>query len=862
MKFTLKWLKRHIKLNSSYSLEEICTKLDAIGIEVESVHDQQAIYDKFVIGEILSAIKHPNADTLHVCQVKCSQDADAPVMQIVCGATNVKIGMRVVLAMVGATVPNGLFLIKKSKIRGVESEGMMCSASELNLLHDYRFTSSNNGIIELPQDAPVGKKFAVYAGLDDVIIDVALTPNLRQACACVRGIARDLASAGCGELITINALSTGEAQCPIKVNIDAKQFCSEFNIFAAYGVNIDGYLSNDIVSLLRETGKLHDHPLVNISNFIMLDLGRPNHIYDLDKISGNKITIRLSNAGEKFIALGGIEYTMPSGIIVICDDEKILCLGGLMGGESSKVDQTTKNILVEFADFNHEKVLWAGQTLNINSDSRFRFESGIDIDATTICISHTMHLLQTTYNTTFSSIETAHGTVPNYLKSISFSMQQLERYLGIRATAEEVELILDNLHFMPQRLAGNNDVGWDLTIPSWKYGDINTYQDMIEEVLRMGLMDMINSHSDNGVSSYLVDSAIADILAHDDMSIHDHRIVVQSIGSRMRDVMLSRGLDEVITWSFYSTHDESDFMIGTEHICKYHFSETTRSVDNISSSTTNDTEVIAIINPINSNFAIMRRSIVPNLVQMLHNNSKRGYTNLSIFEIGHIYCHYFHQHQATCIAGLRSGNVCNNSIHGAVRHWDFYDVRDDVMALFASIGMSGEIANYKFDRICPEYYHPNKSIRIKLGNVVVAFCGELHPSIVRIKKVDKSFVMVFEVLAYNLPSKVYGMHHKKKQFSISNYQYIERDLAFILNKYVNVADVMNTIKSLNIKYLDTVEVFDVYQGKGIENDKKSVAIKIKIQPQNMNMNDEEIKNITDKIVKVITDRYNGILRDK
>ena len=661
-----------------------------------------------------------------------------------------------------------------------------------------------------------------------------------------------------GDLKQLNSPNTigEENKCQVVAEIEDTEFCSEFSVFTCHNINLncESEKYKEITNFLQNIGKLNDNPLVNISNFVMFDMGRPSHMYDLDKISGNSIVIRESKKGEKFLALGGVEYTMPDGIGVICDEEKILCVGGIMGGELSKVDANTKNILVEVADFNPEKVSLGGQILNINSDSRFRFESRVDSGTTGKCLADIKEFLRDMCNSV-TDVNIAKGYETHYLKNINFSLTQLKKYLGIAITEREVETILEKLHFQPEK-SSNDPACWNLTIPSWKWGDIEIYQDVIEEVLRMGLVERINlANKSLDKQDYIIQGSIDSAINGNNATASDHRGIRNSLISELKDVMFGRGLDEVITWSFYSQADEETSMLHENHFKKFCSIGSKKNEKR-----SDDIETIHITNPINNNFTIMRRSMIPNLVRILDNNFKRGYSNLSFFEVGNIYGHNIENKQMLCIAGMRSGQVSNHSIHEKNRIWDFYDARDDVMGLLESLGMSSSIFDYKVDYETPGYYHPNRSIGIKLGMSTIAFCGELHPSIMRNKKFDTSVVM-FEILIHNLPSKVYKPR-KHKTFTISNYQSIERDFAFILDENIKAGDIVKTIQGLNNRKISKIDIFDVYQGKGMDPNKKSVAIKVKIQPENANMNEEAIQDISDNIVNALQKEYSAILRDK
>ena len=837
MKFTLSWLKTHIDINLDYSVEDICKKLDEIGLEVESCEDRSQKYKNFIIAEVISAEQHPNADSLKVCKVNTGSE----VLNIVCGAPNARAGIKVVLAKIDAIVPNGSFIIKKSTIRGAESEGMLCSAEELGLIGDIRFESSD-GIIEIDSKAEVGMPFSKYAGIDEIIIEVSLTLNRRKDSASVYGIARDLAAAGVGKLKSIDNISyISSNELPeIKVQIDAKDHCYQFNCFTCADQKIIKHEESAPLSHIKE---LHNNPLVNISNFLMFDLGHPNHIYDLDKIAGDKIYVKLSDGGEEFIALGGQSYILPKDILIISDSEKVLCVAGVMGGELSKVDENTKNILVEVANFKQETVAFAGQKLKITSDSRLRFEGGIDHDFIDIFTEKMMSCFEAC-----SAIQKVYGTQNELAKEIEISIENIERYIGISVDEDEIYEMLTRLSFNPRRVSGGV---LEVTIPSWKQGNIETYHDVIGDILRIGLIDKINSTNSNRRlirSTDVKSNMIESINGNSSDNILNPRVIIDSTGSKLRQRLLSRGIHEVLTWSFYSELDETDFSIEENHISNYCIKSQGDAV-----------ELVKLVNPLNNNFTYMRRSIIPNLVKILCKNPNNKEKSFSVFETGNIYSNFIDNMQSFCVAGLRGGDIFKNSIHNKNRCWSFFDVREDFLSLLGEFGMSGNIVDYSIDSEVPKYYHPSKSIRIKLGNIVLGICGELHPNIIKKFDINHSSVAIFELFTHNIPIKGYKIK-QYKPLIISNYQKIKRDLAFILDSQIRVGDIIKTINSLKEKLIDDVEVFDLYNG--IAEGKKSIAFSFEIQPTEANITDEIINGLMNKVIKAIQDKHNGILRDK
>lgn len=819
MKFSLNWLKKHIDLHCTDA--EVLAKIDEIGLEVESFEDQKAKYNHFIVAEILHTEAHPNADSLRICKV----NTGGAVLNIVCGAPNARPGIKVVLAMVGAIVPNGSFQIKKSKIRGVESEGMLCSIEELLL------GKESDGIIELDSNAIIGKSFSEQARLDDTIVEVALSPNRRRDCASVYGIARDLAAAGCGTLRNVEITSSNGEKPSMLVEIEAIDQCHQFNFFTCELIN-QKLLNIEDIKFMSKIKDLHENVLVNLSNFTMMNLGNPNHIYDLDKIKGEKIYVRLSKDNEKFIALGGKEYCLPSGLLVIADKEKVLCIAGVIGSELSKVDENTKNILVEVANFTPKSVALAGQLLTITSDSKYRFEGGIDIAS----VDRTIEWIRQFFPNA-SAVTRSYGESYNYVTELEISLDKVESYLGIKVHDEEINNILQRLSYQPKLIDSRK---FQLQIPTWKQGNVESYYEVIEDLLRMGLMEKINSFSINKpfikgvqVSQNMMDA----VNSNSHKNIFNPRLIINSTGSQLRQELIGRGMNEVLTWSFYN--QEENFTIENHHITKYYLNKKSDEI-----------EIISIKNPINNNFQIMRRSLIPNLVNTLATYPNNQEKNLSIFEIGNIYGRVLDDFQSILVSGLRVGNISQK------QKFSFYDVRDDFMTLLKVFSMSDKLIDYSYDSHVPHYYHPTKSIRIKLGNNVLGICGELHPTIISKFDIKHQQVAIFELLTNNIPSKAYKIQ-SKKELILPIHQKIDRDLAFVVDNNLMVGDIVKAVNSTKEKLIADIEVFDVYYG--VEDGKKSVAIKIWIQP-NDNITDEEINTIMNRVIQTVSEKVGGKLR--
>lgn len=787
MKFTLSWLKQ--LLDKAANADEIALALNAIGFEVEGLEDKSAIYSPFVIAEIKEVSRHPDAEKLNVCQVNNGKE----ILQIVCGADNARAGIKVVLAPVGAMIPANSMLIKASKIRGIESNGMLCSAYELLLGTDAE------GIIELGSDAAVGTKYASYANLNDVVFDIALTAN-RGDGASVYGIARDLAAKGIGTLrpLTSPIPKYIESESPITIRIEDVDGCSAFTGTYIAGVNnFPG--TNVYANALKGVGNTPKTPLVDISNFAMLNYGRPNHVYDADKITGD-VVIRKSRAGEQFVAIGGQEYELPEGLMVIADSAMVLCVAGVIGGELSKVTEATKNILVEVADFNPIAVTNAGRALNQHTDSRFRFERGIDHGNTDFFTNYLNSIILSTCGGQATSRQMVTASTPNFITEVKFDFDNVKALGGIDIAEGTAREILKRLGFFWE--------GSTVKIPTWRQGGIDGAADIVEEILRIYGFDFIPSEP----------------LPLSQANIIPGRVDLENA---MRHALTQRGMDEVLSWSFMDESLARKF---------------------------GHDDHIKLANPISVELNVMRKTAIPNLMSFIGKNCARGYANLAFFEMGSIYAREHKDNQMKCLTGLRSGKINARSVHKDEREVSFYDAKADLYAA---------VAAYQFDadkltvsRNVPSYYHPGRSACLTLGKNIIGYCGEIHPEIINHYDLNCQ-VVGFELLFHNLPLPKSII--KRTKLDISDYQVVVRDFAFIVADSIAVTEILKAAKSVN-PMIESAEVFDVYAGKGIEKGMKSVAITIRIQPRLKTLSDEEINTIAEGIINTAANKFEAILR--
>ncbi|CAG7597062.1 MAG: phenylalanine--tRNA ligase subunit beta [Candidatus Midichloria sp.] len=792
MKFTLKWLKRY--LNTSASLSEVISKLNQIGLEVEEVVDNNELYNKFVVAKVLEAGPHPNSDKLKICKI----DNGEEVLQIVCGAPNARAGITVVLAPIGTIMPIDGMSIKKSAIRGVESHGMLCSAQELNIGEDH------DGIIELTQ-GEAGESFAKLYGLDDSIIEISLTPN-RGDCASVIGIARDLAATGIGQFVSEISIKKPESRLkknPIEIRIIAKDICHEFCYI--YGENIDNssIKNEERFTILKNTGYELKNPLVDISNFMMFDLGRPAYIYDADQIKG-EVSVRRSIEGENFRAIGGNNYVLPEGLLVIADQEKILSIAGVIGGEESKVTQNTKNIIIEIADFDSEAVMKSGRAVNLNTDARFRFERKVDFTNTEYFANAITEFIGSHCGGNFSAITTLRGEGDRGSVSIEFDPSSVARISGLDLSERESINILKNLGFSIN--------GTSVGVPSWRVGDISGPADLVEEVLRIyGLANIPERN-----------------LPYSFHPLNKYDEIAQKVFNRL----INRKLTEVISWSF----------VGEAIAKSFAFEES----------------MLRIANPITPDMAIMRPSVLCSFIPVISKNIARKVESFNIFESGWAYGRGYNNFQTRVIAGIRSGYITEKGVHYEARLADFFDVKDDVMAVLSEFGMDAN--RYTITREAPQYYHPTRSCCLKLGKSIIAFFGELNPKVGMDLKIEQKNLVAFEIFLENIPQVSNNFSKRKKE--LFDYHVINRDFAFIVKKEILGGDLLRAISSLRIEMISQVKIFDIYEGKGIEPGFKSVAIALKIQPKLAMITDKEIDSIAENIMIKLKNEFNAKLRLK
>lgn len=787
MKFPLSWLRQYLATDAT--LADIAQKLTAIGLEVEGIEDKAAELKGFVVGHVVSAEKHPDADKLRCLVV----DTGREQLKVVCGAPNARAGMKGVFAPAGSYIPGLDVTLKKSMIRGQESNGMMCSSRELCLSDEHE------GIIELPDSAPTGGDAADALGVNDPVIDINLTPN-RGDCAGVYGIARDLAAAGLGTLKPFDAAKPeANANEPIAIRIEDTAACPLFLGRYVAGVK-NGASPAEVQQKLTAAGQRPIDALVDITNEASIGLNRPLHVFDADKIKGD-LVIRLSKAGESFAALNDKTYTLDEDMIVICDDTGVISLAGIMGGATTAVDANTKNVLIECALFDPVRIAKTGQKLQIDSEARYRFERGIDAAFMPQAIEWATAAVLARCGGSAGKVVVA-GALPPAHAAIAYSPERLKLLGGLDLAAEKQKEILTALGFA---INDADAKSWRVTAPSWRH-DVMGAADIVEEILRIVGYDNIPAvpvRAPAGEKRAAVAPA-----------------TLRAI--RARQALAGRGLLETVTWSFLA--DDRADMFGA------HLHQQKAS--------------LTLTNPISVELSVMRPSLLPNLVDAAARNTDRGQHDAALFEIGNIYRSADAKGQLLTAGVLRAGNASPRHWAGPARAVDVYDAKADALAILEACGVN--TASLQVTADAPEWYHPGRSGQLRLGREVLASFGEIHPAVLQKLKRDEAMAGA-EVYIAALPNPK-NKGPQKELLKPSPFQPLGRDFAFLAVRDLAADTLVRAIKAVDRQLITAVEVFDVYQGKGVPEGQKSVAVAVTLQPADKTLTDAEIVAVCDKIV--------------
>ncbi|MGH6947123.1 MAG: phenylalanine--tRNA ligase subunit beta [Kiloniellales bacterium] len=799
MKLTLKWLKEHLETDAG--LAEVTATLTRIGHEVEGVTDRAAALAPFRVAYVKEARPHPNADRLRVCLV----DTGKEVVQVVCGAPNAHTGMKGVFAPSGTTIPGTGLLLKPSEIRGEKSNGMLVSEREMGLSEEHE------GIIELPEDAKVGEPFAKIAGLDDPVIEIKVTPN-RGDCLGVHGIARDLAAAGLGRLTPIAAeRSIGSFKSPTlwkrELPAEAADACPYVAGRSYRGLR-NGPSPAWLQQRLRAIGLRPISALVDITNFVTFDLGRPLHVFDAGKLAGNP-TMRLAKDGEEILALDGESYRLTSEDTVIADALGVQAIGGIMGGELSGATAETSEAFLEVALFDPLRVARSGRRLGIKSDARYRFERGLDPASAEWGVEVATRLILALCGGEASQTVSA-GKLPKPRRTISFRPKRVETLGGLAVPLAEQKRILKGLGFA---LAGSGAM-LKATVPGWR-NDVEGEACLVEEVLRIVGYDEIPQ------APLTLDTA----LPLPALTPKQRRV------SAARTALAWRGLEEAVSFSFVSRKEATLFGGGEL--------------------------ALTLLNPISADLDAMRPSVLAPLLAAVRRNADRGQREIALFEIGPEYRDPTPDGQATVAAGLRAGRASLRSWAEPERAPDMLDAKGDVLAVLEMLG--APIDNLRAVAEAPKWYHPGSSGAFKLGPNLLARFGEIHPRVLAAYDV-KGPVAAFELYLDAVPEPRGKGGKLKPALELSPLQPVVRDFAFLVEESVAADTVLRAARGADKALIAKVELFDLYAGKGIPEGKKSLAIAVTLQPRDKTLTDAEIEAVAAKVVAQVAKASGGTLR--
>ena len=776
MKFTLSWLKEH--LDTDVALDGILDSLTRIGLEVEGVENPGEKLAAFRIAKVLSAAPHPQADKLQVLSV----DAGDGPCQVVCGAPNARAGLVGVFGSPGAVVPSNGMVLRVAAIRGVESNGMMCSSRELELGDEH------DGIIELPADAPVGAAFADYADLNDPVIDVAITPN-RQDCMGVRGIARDLAAWGIGTLKPLAVTPTaGTFPCPTEIRTDDPEGCPAFYGRVIRGVS-NGPSPDWMQRRLKAIGQRPISALVDITNYVMFDLGRPSHAYDLTTLSGAVIARRAKD-GETVTALNGKSYALTPTMTVIADDNGAHDIGGIMGGEHSGVAETTTDVLIEVAFFDPERIAKTGQALGLTSDARARFERGVDPAFLDDAIEILTGMILSICGGEASDVVRA-GTPPVSTKTVEYDPALCLRLGGIDVPAREQEAILTRLGFVVA-----ND--WTVTVPSWRR-DVDGPADLVEEVVRIIGLDQV----------------VSTPLPRADGVAKPTATPLQKVERKVRRAAAARGLNEAITWSFISETEAAAFGGGAW----------------------------TLANPISEELKVMRPSLLPGLLSAAQRNADRGAASIRLFELGR---EYRDESEPLTVGVVLAGEKSPRGwATGKATGFNAFDAKAEALALLEAAG--APVDNLQVMGDAGAHYHPGQSGTLRLGpKTILARFGALHPATAKAFDLDGS-VVAAEIHLDAIPAKR-GTGAMRAPFMPPALQVVQRDFAFLVPEALEADALVRAVKGADKAVITAARLFDRFTGTGVPEGHVSLAVEVTLQPAEKSFTEEELSAIAAKVV--------------
>ena len=797
MKFTLNWLHDHLETDAS--LEAIVDTLTLIGLEVEELVDPSALFENFEVAEILATEPHPDADKLQICTVKSGSGEQ----KLVCGAPNARAGLKGILAQQGAVIPSNGMVLGKAKIRGVESNGMMCSGAELGLSGDH------DGIMELDAGVKIGTSAAQALGQTDPMIEIAITPN-RPDCLGVRGIARDLAAAGLGTLkADVAAPIQGDTKSGVAINVEGDT-CPVFAGCLIKGVKNQASPAW-LQTRLRAIGLNPISALVDITNYISYDRGRPLHVYDADKVSGT-VTARQAKSGESFVALDEQTYELTPADCVIVDEQGVLGLGGIMGGMESGSSLETTNVLVESAWFDAIAIAMSGRHHHIESDARYRFERGVDPASVETGLNLAVQMIVDICGGT-PQAPTMGGQVPRPETKVDFDPARVQQLTGLRVEESEMQRILEALGFGVE--AGKT---WTVSVPSWRpdvAAGLQSSAHIVEEITRIyGLQEVPSTPLPKRAG-----------VARPTLTLAQRR------AGLMRRALAGRGMVEALTWSFVSEAQANLFHVA---------------------------DGLKLANPISSELSHMRPSLLPGLLDALQRNSDRGAQSLALFELGNEFLAPEPGAQRFVGAGVRAGLATPKNWQSRAASVDAYQARGDAQAALAACGVDASAL-----QVLPpqsDSYHPGRSgILARNPKQPMAAFGEVHPAILQAFGITLP-VVAFEVYPDTVPAPKGSGSPARSALDLSNLQSLRRDFAFEVEAQVEAAQLVRAAKGADKKLISEVRVFDAFEGGNLAEGLKSIALEVTLQPKDQTLTDVDIEAVSEKITGAVEKATGGKLR--
>ena len=799
MKISEQWLREWV--NPDIDTQQLAEQLTMAGLEVEEIVSASPGFSGVVTARVDAVEKHPDVDKLKVCHVNTGSGQN---LVIVCGADNVRVGLYVALAAVGAVLP-GNITIKASDLKGITSEGMLCSARELGLAEE------SEGLMELPNDLGLGEDLQEILSLDDQIIDLSITPN-RGDCLSISGVARELSVINDCE-IKVNlteAVGQKNQQTSKQVNnqtrdvvVDESAACPRYVGQVIKEVDISGLSPLWLTEKLRRCGLRSINPVVDIINFVMLELGQPMHAFDNDKLQG-AICIRYAKPGEKLKLLDGQECTLSTETLTIADDRGVLAMAGIMGGQQTAVTEESKNIFLESAFFSPRKILGKARQYGLHTDSSHRFERGVDFEIQKKAIERAGQLIVDICGGKPGPIveKVSEDDLPE-LKQVKLRRGQVERLLGITFADEDIERILSSLGL---QLESDED-GWLVTAPSFRF-DIEIEADLIEEIARI--------YGYNNIKTQL---PLTHLQLNKDNELHNHT-------KKMRQLLVNRGFQEVITYSFVDAEMQELLNPGVS--------------------------ALPLANPIASELSVMRTNLLPGLLGALRFNQKRQQQRIRLFETGLIFQNDNNLSQIPAFAGVITGNINKNHWDIKDRSCDLFDLKKDVEALFE---LNGDEIGVSFSQVEHSALHPGQSAKIIYENQQVGFIGALHPSI------QKGLGLRKEVFVFELELRSISRQIAAKYKKISKYPWIRRDLSITVAEEITIAEIMTLIGKTASDVLYNLELFDVYRGEAIDLGKKSLALGLTFQRTSSTLTDDEVESAVGRILENLRKEFGASLRE-